>query len=648
MLRVSAAFGLLAVLIFGLGPEAAWAHSGLQRSDPIAGATLGASPTTIRLTLSERPQASLSEIHVADTNGASFDTARVQVVPGNPLSVVADVRKLPRGVYTVNWRVVSAVDGHATAGAYSFGVRASPGARAGQASTSSPAASRLEMVARWILIAGLVALLGAAAAGIARFGGGKELPLAASAWGVSVAGLLLLALVQRRTASASFADLLDTPVGRALGWRALALLAAGVALVVAHRASPRARWVAMWGVAVATMATIAVHVAAGHAAAGASRSALRIAEQWAHFSAVGIWLGGLVALLLGILGAPSSAKTAAVRRFSTIAAVALVVVALTGTLRAVNELASWKELFSTGYGQAVIAKIALLLAIAAFGALNRWRSVPAAAVNLRPLRQTAGGELLLTAGALVVAAMLGSLAPPAASRAAPPGLSVSGADFGTTTRVKLTTASDQPGPNRFVAKVVDYDSKKPIAARRVSLRFTPLDDPGVAATRLRLRGGAEGSYVGTGANIAFEGRWGVTVLIERLGDSVEIPLELNTRTPQQEVSIERIPGRATKYTVTVSLSDVIRFSLHPERVGPSKMFITGFDVIGDESRIRQLVLTAAAGDGPVRQARVTRLGRGSFVAPVKLAAGTNTFSAVARVKDGTRLRATVEIEVPGN
>jgi len=48
----------------------------------------------------------------------------------------------------------------------------------------------------------------------------------------------------------------------------------------------------------------------------------------------------------------------------TIAAFALVVVVATGVLRAVNELSSWGELFSTGYGRAVLAKVVLLLAIA--------------------------------------------------------------------------------------------------------------------------------------------------------------------------------------------------------------------------------------------------------------------------------------------
>jgi copper transport protein len=642
----AALLALLAALCFGLGSESARAHAGLQRSDPVAGATLGATPSVVRLTFSEQPQASLSEMQLLGANGAAVDTGPLRRVGADPLSLDARVPRLAKGVYTVNWRIVSAVDGHSTSGAYAFGVRALPGVAA-QPASESPEASRLEMLARWIFIAGLVALLGAAAAGVARFGGGRELPLAAGAWCVSVLGLVLLAVAQRRNAGASFSDLLDTPVGRALGWRALALGAAGVAVLVASRRSPDARRVALGVVALATMAAMAVHVDAGHAAAGASRSVLRVATQWAHFSAVGIWLGGLLALLLGIRGAPSSVKAAAVRRFSTIAAAALVVVAATGVLRAVNELSSWGDLFSTGYGQAVVAKVALLVAIAAFGALNRFRSVPAAAVTLRPLRQAASGELVLTAGALVAAAVLGSLAPPATDSVAElPGLSASGADFGTTTRVKLTTASDQPGPNRFVAKVSDYDLKDPVQARRVSLRFAPLDDPGFASTSLKLRAQPDGTYAGSGVNIAFEGRWSVTVLVERGSGSVEIPLELDTRRPPQPVSIERIPGRPTKFTVTVSLSDVVRFTPQPERAGPSKVYVTAFDVIGDESRIDQLVLTASAGDGPTRQAAVRRLGRGRFVAPVELESGTNTLTAVARTKDGRRLWAAVDIDVP--
>ena len=61
-------------------------------------------------------------------------------------------------------------------------------------------------------------------------------------------------------------------------------------------------------------------------AAGGPPPAATIGAQWAHFAAVGIWLGGLAALLLAVRGAPSATKAAAVRRFSSIAGVGLLVV----------------------------------------------------------------------------------------------------------------------------------------------------------------------------------------------------------------------------------------------------------------------------------------------------------------------------------
>ena len=147
------------------------------------------------------------------------------------------------------------------------------------------------------------------------------------------------------------------------------------------------------------------------------------------------------------------------------------------------------------------------------------------------------------AAALAAAAALGTLPPSAALQAGPVGIHVSGADFATTVRARLETASDQPGPNRFTLSIVDYDSRKPVSAGRVSLRFTPIDDPGVAPTLLQLTRGQDGAFGGAGANMAFDGRWQVTALIERAGDSVEVPLELEARPVWRPyVFVARVPG----------------------------------------------------------------------------------------------------------
>ena len=126
-----------------------------------------------------------------------------------------------------------------------------------------------------------------------------------------------------------------------------------------------------------------------------------------------------------------------------------------------------------------------------------------------------------------------------------------------------------------------------------------------------------------------------------------MPLELDAQGPTQFVSIERIPGQAPKYTVQVGTVGFVRVSPHPERAGPSTVYVTCYDVFSNRTAVKGLVLTQAAGDGPTRQHPARRIGAGEFVSRLVLAPGKNTITAVAHTAFGARLRATVELDVPG-
>ena len=62
-----------------------------------------------------------------------------------------------------------------------------------------------------------------------------------------------------------------------------------------------------------------LHVWSGHADGASPYRPLILIEQWAHFVAIGAWVGGLVWLLLGLRGQEAADRAAAVRRFSRIA-----------------------------------------------------------------------------------------------------------------------------------------------------------------------------------------------------------------------------------------------------------------------------------------------------------------------------------------
>ncbi|MGH2771307.1 MAG: copper resistance protein CopC [Actinomycetota bacterium] len=647
---------LVVLLLAGVGlvlavPNAG-AHALLSSSEPAEGAQLDRPPGMVTLTFTEEPELALSTVRVLDAAGSSWEEGRPTRPVESPRSLGVRVRPLCQDVYTVTWRVVSRADGHATAGAFTFGVGVSPlGAPAppqvGVATTPSP--SLLEMAGRWGLLVGLIVLLGGAWVAAAIFGGSPAAVyrLTAAGWGASLVGLALFAEAQRRDAAVGFDILATTSVGKALLARGAAIVLAGGALVAARSMKKRGRLAALWVGALAASAAILAHAVAGHAGAAQSLRWGKIAAQWVHISAVAIWIGGLAALLLGTRGRPSSEKAVAVRRFSTVAGLALAAVWVTGIWRAFNEVQSWGALVSTGYGRVVLIKIGLLLVLSALGALNRYRNVPAAARSLAGLRRVSRAELALGGVTLAAAAVLASLVP----RASPPAaaqegaLAVSGSDFATSVRIRLQAAPGFAGPNRFTVRLSDYDTGEPAAASRVALRFSFLDAADVGESVLELRSIGDGRYVGSGSNLSLDGRWRATVVIEQGANSLEAPLALATRC---RTTALRAPGQPTLYTVELPGRGSVQFYTDPARPGRNEVHVTFFDAEGDELPVAgEVSMRASRSAEESVTLEVRRFGPGHFVANTVLERGKWRFDARADGDGGEPLRACFEERIGG-
>ena len=620
------------------------AHGGLSRADPAPGSALGASPKAVRLFFSERPEASLCEIAVVDLKGAAYHDGRPQAVTGDPLSLIVPVRRLERGVYIVTWRVVSAVDGHITTGRYEFGVGVVPTT----ASTTSAAIqppTALELGGRWLLLAGLIVLVGTTVAAAIRLVATQNLAVASVGWMVTLIGLAVFAFAQISNASVSMTALASTTIGRALLWRALAIVTAGLALLVA-RARPARYGEACAVAAIAAVVTVAIHSAAGHAATSSGwQLAGRVVAQWIHVVALGVWLGGLLALLAGIRGEPSETKATLIRRFSRIAAAALLMVVVTGLVRAYGELISWRDLIAADYGKAVLLKIGVTAAIAGLAAVNRWYSVPRAPISLRPLRRTSSAELGFATIALAGAAALGTLPPPASGFVAPRPLLATGSDFATSVRVELRTESDQPGPNQFTLHASDYDSRAPIEATNVVLQFAAIDDPEEPVTSLTLDRSSPDAYAGTGANLAFDGRWQITVLIQRGADSVLVPLHLEVAGPAVEVLPRREPSGKLYHVAFVPYVGMFRLDLDSERAGATALTVGCYDRIFERRPINSIVVTHESSDLQIRQLSMRRINQYQFASDVVLSRGANRIVIVTRGADGSRTRVVFDLPI---
>jgi len=534
---------------------AAGAHAVVRGSDPASGATLDRAPQAVVITFTEAPERGLSTIRVLDASGRPVEQGAAAPVPGKPLQLRVALGELGDGSYTVSWRVLSRVDGHVTAGSFAFGVGV-PAVIAVPAPGSAPLPrtpppAPLAVAGRWALYWGLALLVGAAATGLFVFGwqlpGGSGV-LVAGALALAAAGLVAMAVAERSEVGVSFGRLLATDTGQGLLRQGIALAVTGAAAAVLLVKPRSPALLLLTGVAAAGV--LLAHVVAGHAARPSSFRALNLLAQWVHVVAVGVWIGGLVWLLVGLRGRDRPEQVAAVARFSRLAGLALAVVALTGLARAADEVGSPQRLLGTGFGRALSLKVALVGVLVTLAALNRYRILPALAAGagrLATLRASVRGEILVAVLVLLAAAVL-SKTPPASPviistrPPAPPTVQVSGNDYATTVRLTLTVTPGLAGPNTFTASVVDYDSKAPVAARRVALRFSLPARPDIAASTLELAAAGEGLWRGQASVLSLEGRWRVTALVQGPSGAVTVPVEVQTRTPPELLQVAGATG----------------------------------------------------------------------------------------------------------
>jgi copper transport protein len=646
----------IVMLVLGVVPIAllagpAAAHAELDSSDPAAGAVLDQAPAKVTIVFTEPPDLAFSSVMVLNAGGQEMQSGPA-VASDAPRSLAVPLpADLPDGVYTVSWAVVSSADGHPSVGSFAFGIGVDPGA-VGAAQTqesSTPTPTVASVAGKAMLYLGILLSIGVALAGLWTIGtsmpGRRSIAVAAGCF--AAAGAIVMLFAERSSLGVSLGDLLTSDTGRAYVW----LL--GAALVVLVAAITVATSPARWGfvlLGVAGIVTAAARAAGGHAAA-ASPAWVQEATQTVHMVAASVWIGGFVPILV-LLRARRRAEAPApiqeVRRFSSAAGWAVLVVVATGLVRVVNEeggLGSvWSRLTDSSYGTTLIVKVSVVVVVIALGAWNRLRSIPRLADGGgdRLLRRVMTGEAV---GALVIVVTTGLLTglnpEPAEPQAppTPPSISASGSDFATTTKVTLTATPGLAGPNDFRADVTDYDTGEPVVATGVRLRFEPVGQPQVATSELDLAQSGSGAWTGNGPQLSLAGVWNVTAQVQAGSRTTEVALVVTTRAAggQQAsvVSQEGLPD-----IVTLSLAGGLQFQCYvdPGTPGGNDVHVTAFDAEGSELPLSDLVVVLTPEGGDPRALPVKRLSEGHFSAPVELGAGSYRIDVIASAKDGSVLQ----------
>lgn len=139
----------------------------------------------------------------------------------------------------------------------------------------------------------------------------------------------------------------------------------------------------------------------------------------AHYAAMDIWVGGLVAVLV-LLRHRVAYPDIVVRRYSSVALWCFVLIAASGYGNAVTRMTEFGQLFSTSYGHLLMAKIVATCLIGVIGYLHRRRTIPAIAAGAPGALWRLGlGEVAVMGATMGIAVALGRTAPPPPSGTVP-------------------------------------------------------------------------------------------------------------------------------------------------------------------------------------------------------------------------------------
>ncbi len=509
------------------------AHARLVSSSPPGGATVTEAPARIVMDFSERIESSFGGVQVFGPTGQRVEAGAAEISGRHlelPLPVIDQA-----GTYTVAFRIISA-DGHPIEASFSFVFQPPPPATtvppAATTTTAPPAArpergplrfelqdagrgteagmwvSRLTNYLAFTAVMGLLVswafLLGPAspAAGLAR----RAVVYVGVLWAASCLSLFAFGLstaAARPLPEVLGAELIgrfaDTRFGRVV--LAQAVLAA---VVVALVLIGQGRKISRAALGVAALAAVAPALW-GHAGTD-DLPALAVASDWGHVLAVTTWVGGLAALAFLLLRRHPDHLAEPLRRFSRVAGWALAVVVATGVVNALVHLGGPEQLTDTGWGRLVLAKAALLGAVALLGRANRQRVVarlgaltPGSQLR-RAFARIAAAELALMALALGVATQMASTIP-ADAEAASRIQSLSTA-FGPG-QLNVTVDPARPGANTVHVYFLDEAGRVDDRPAEPRLMFTRAGAELVAEL---VRAGP-GHYTALGQRLEESGEW---------------------------------------------------------------------------------------------------------------------------------------------
>jgi copper transport protein len=418
--RLGAVLAVASIVLVVVAPAAS-AHATLLFTSPADGSAVPASPAVITLAFNENVSLTGTPVTLTGAGGRRLGLGAPRLSQGRSVLSVPVAGRLPDGVYTVTWQVISS-DSDLVGSQFRFAVGPAPAtlSSAGTAPESSPG-QWPTAVLRWLLFAGLAMALGGIAgrALATRFRGGARATFTTAVPGplpgpwalpgallgaAASAGLALLVMgggsISAGIGHFSVRQLLSGSAGVII---AVELAAFAAAAVLARL--NRAGWAVLPLLAVVGAEGLRAHPESVVPAGGAVLTRV-------HLLAAALWAGMLLYVTRAALAWRSdpAAVHGLIKAYARVVAWLFTLVVATGVTEALL-LVPLPDLLTTWYGRVLVIKAAIVAVAAGLAvAGRRWlRRRPAAGAGPARVTRAESGTL---AAVLAAAAALTTFAAP--------------------------------------------------------------------------------------------------------------------------------------------------------------------------------------------------------------------------------------------
>jgi copper transport protein len=537
---------ILAVIIALLVSGVVFAHANIVKSDPAANAVLPQAPAQVTIEFTEAVEPRLSKIEVLYDDGSVADNGDTARDPNDSKVLHVSLKDARDGTYIVSWRALSEADGHVTSGSFVFSVGQPIDPAKLGVQGSGAVTSPLDMIARALTFIGQAVIAGVVAfrwlvwrpalkaAQLSDEVDARSIPFTKRVLIVVLAlaavGAVLMLIAQSSNSGGSIGEWLGTRVGRVWLGRVATLIAIGV-LIDDIAATARGKWfgtiVSIW----LPLQLLFLTTLTSHSAAISQPPIVPFAIDFIHLIATSIWVGGLTMLAYVV---PRVTQTLGdedrswlwlrtVVNFSTLAAVAVGALIVTGSYLSFLHVGSWTALIGTAYGRALLLKLALVGVVMLIGGYNlivikpqldRAIDRPEAGPQLQKrFRRTVVIEavvgVLVLASAGILTALPRSKDPQPTVTAGPLQLTMTSDNLD----ISLTIDPARSGTSTYSVRLTQ--NGQPITdAGDVSLRFTYLTR-GLGAAQAKTTATNDGAYSANGAYLSLPGEWQISTVVRR-------------------------------------------------------------------------------------------------------------------------------------